>query len=186
MSAKKKPLTQEQLEDARRLKAIYEKKKNELGLSQESVADKMGMGQSGVGALFNGINALNAYNAALLAKILNVSVEEFSPSIAREKASDSAFWLEVEGNSMTAPTGYKPSFPDGMLILVDPEQAVEPGDFCIARLGGDEFTFKKLIRDSGQVFLQPLNPQYPMIPCNESCSVVGKVIASQWPEETFG
>lgn len=44
MSAKKKPLTQEQLEDARRLKAIYEKKKNELGLSQESVADKMGWG----------------------------------------------------------------------------------------------------------------------------------------------
>ena len=43
-----------------------------------------GMGQSGVGALFNGINALNAYNAALLAKILKVSVEEFSPSIARE------------------------------------------------------------------------------------------------------
>nr|ABK40095.1 Rep/GyrB/AD fusion protein [Inducible protein expression vector pReg Neo] len=84
MSTKKKPLTQEQLEDARRLKAIYEKKKNELGLSQESVADKMGMGQSGVGALFNGINALNAYNAALLAKILKVSVEEFSPSIARE------------------------------------------------------------------------------------------------------
>ncbi|KIU72735.1 Repressor protein CI [Bacillus thuringiensis Sbt003] len=210
MSTKKKPLTQEQLEDARRLKAIYEKKKNELGLSQESVADKMGMGQSGVGALFNGINALNAYNAALLTKILKVSVEEFSPSIAREiyemyeavsmqpslrseyeypvfshvqagmfspklrtftkgdaerwvsttkKASDSAFWLEVEGNSMTAPTGSKPSFPDGMLILVDPEQAVEPGDFCIARLGGDEFTFKKLIRDSGQVFLQPLNPQ---------------------------
>lgn len=76
---------------------------------------------------------------------------------------------------MTAPTGSKPSFPDGMLILVDPEQAVEPGDFCIARLGGDEFTFKKLIRDSGQVFLQPLNPQYPMIPCNESCSVVGKL-----------
>lgn len=103
-----------------------------------------------------------------------------------KKASGSAFWLEVEGNSMTAPTGYKPSFPDGMLILVDPEQTVEPGDFCIARLGGDEFTFKKLIRDSGQVFLQPLNPQYPMIPCNESCSVVGKVIASQWPEETFG
>ena len=29
MSAKKKPLTQEQLEDARRLKAIYEKKQKE-------------------------------------------------------------------------------------------------------------------------------------------------------------
>ncbi|EBL4241469.1 LexA family transcriptional regulator [Salmonella enterica subsp. enterica serovar Schwarzengrund] len=103
-----------------------------------------------------------------------------------KKASDAAFWLEVEGNSMTAPAGSKPSFPDGMLILVDPEQPVYPGDFCIARLGGDEFTFKKLIKDSGQVFLQPLNPQFPIIPCNENCNIVGKVIASQWPEETFG
>ncbi|MDD0205423.1 S24 family peptidase, partial [Shigella flexneri] len=38
------------------------------------------------------------------------------------------------------------------------------------------FTFKKQIRDCGHVSLQPLNPQYPMTPCNDSCSVVGKVI----------
>jgi SOS-response transcriptional repressor LexA len=103
-----------------------------------------------------------------------------------KKASDNAFWLEVEGHSMTAPAGSKPSFPEGMLILVDPDEPVDPGDFCIARLGGDEFTFKKLIKDSGQIFLQPLNPQFPMMPCNEHCRVVGKVVASQWPEETFG
>ncbi|MBJ9007238.1 LexA family transcriptional regulator [Citrobacter koseri] len=103
-----------------------------------------------------------------------------------KKASDASFWLEVDGHSMTAPTGSRPSFPEGMLILVDPEEPVDPGDFCIARLGGDEFTFKKLIKDSGQVFLQPLNPQFPMIPCNEHCRIVGKVVASQWPEETFG
>jgi len=103
-----------------------------------------------------------------------------------KKASDNAFWLEVDGHSMTAPAGSRPSFPEGMLILVDPEESVDPGDFCIARLGGDEFTFKKLIKDSGQVFLQPLNPQFPMIPCHEQCRVVGKVVASQWPDETFG
>jgi len=102
-----------------------------------------------------------------------------------KKASDNAFWLEVDGNSMTAPTGSRPSFPEGMLILVDPEEPVDPGDFCIARLGGDEFTFKKLIKDGGQAFLQPLNPQFPMIPCNEHCRLVGKVVASQWPEDTF-
>ena len=101
-----------------------------------------------------------------------------------KKASENAFWLEVDGHSMTAPAGSRPSFPEG--ILVDPEESVDPGDFCIARLGGDEFTFKKLIKDSGQVFLQPLNPQFPMIPCHEQCRVVGKVVASQWPEETFG
>ncbi|MGS3503237.1 LexA family protein [Citrobacter koseri] len=103
-----------------------------------------------------------------------------------KKASDEAFWLEVDGHSMTAPTGSCPSFPEGMLILVDPEQPVDPGDFCIARLGGDEFTFKKLIRESGTSFLQPLNPQYPLITCDNNCHIVGKVVASQWPEETFG
>lgn len=66
-----------------------------------------------------------------------------------KKASDFAFWLEVEGNFMIALIGFKLSFFDGMLIFVDLEQAVELGDFCIARFGGDEFIFKKLIRDSG-------------------------------------
>ncbi|ECU8313249.1 LexA family transcriptional regulator [Salmonella enterica subsp. enterica serovar Oslo] len=103
-----------------------------------------------------------------------------------KKASEAAFWLEVEGHSMTAPAGSRPSFPEGMLILVDPEDPVDPGDFCIARLCGDEFTFKKFIKDSGQVFLQPLNPQFPIMPCNEQCRVVGKVVASQWPDEIFG
>ncbi|WP_038155851.1 LexA family protein [Trabulsiella guamensis] len=103
-----------------------------------------------------------------------------------KRASDHAFWLEVDGNSMTAPTGSKPSFPEGMLILVDPDQPVDPGDFCIARLGGDEFTFKKLIRDGGVSYLQPLNPQFGLISCNEHCRIVGKVVASQWPDETFG
>ncbi len=101
------------------------------------------------------------------------------------KASDKAFWLEVKGDSMTAPTGSRVSFPEGIMILVDPEQEVESGDFCIARLFGDEFTFKKLVIDGGQMFLQPLNPQFRIIPCNENCNIVGKVIASQWPEETF-
>lgn len=44
MSTKKKPLTQEQLEDARRLKAIYEKKKNELGLSGNLSQTRWGWG----------------------------------------------------------------------------------------------------------------------------------------------
>ncbi|WP_154946119.1 LexA family protein [Klebsiella grimontii] len=103
-----------------------------------------------------------------------------------KRASDNSFWLEVDGHSMTAPAGSKPSFPEGMLILVDPEHPVDPGDFCIARLGGDEFTFKKMIREGGTSYLQPLNPQFPLIPCNEHCKIVGKVVASQWPDETFG
>ncbi|MBT0357066.1 LexA family transcriptional regulator [Morganella morganii subsp. morganii] len=235
---KKKPLTDEQIADAIRLKAIFDAKKKGLGLSQESLGDAIGMGQSAVAQLLNGVNALNAENAAKLAVALDVSVDDFSPSLSKEirtmfnavssqksapigdtyeyplftkvqagaftengdsytekdavawiptakKASDHSFWLEVEGHSMTAPQGGRPSFPEGMLILIDPEEPVSIGDFCIARLHGCEFTFKRLIRESGQTFLEPLNPRFDLIPINENCEIIGKVIKSQWPDDTF-
>lgn len=79
---KKKPLTPEQAADARRLKALYEAKKKELNLSQESIAVALDVGQSAVASLLNGVNALSPSNAAIFAKILRVPVEDFSPSIA--------------------------------------------------------------------------------------------------------
>lgn len=102
-----------------------------------------------------------------------------------KKASDKAFWLEVEGHSMTAPQGGRPSFPEGMLILVDPAEDVEFGDFCVARMLNDEFTFKRLIRDGGVEYLEPLNPRYDLITINGNCQIVGKVVKSQWPDDTF-
>lgn len=235
---KKKPLTTEQLADASRLKSIFDIRKKDLGLSQETLAEFMGMGQSGVAQLLNGSNAINATHAAQFAKILGIKVDEFSPSLANEiaemyaevdhgglsvpkfsyplltdvqagafssvgsfresdakvwidttrKASREAFWLEVSGHSMTAPPGSKPSFPEGMLILVDPLQDVEHGDFCVAGMFGDtEVTFKKFVREDGKPWLEPLNPnpRYQSIECNETCRVIGKVVKAQWPEETF-
>lgn len=104
------------------------------------------------------------------------------------KASEKAFWLTVEGHSMTAPAGSKPSFPEGMLILVDPDEDVNPGDFCVAGVFNDtEVTFKRFIWEGGKPWLEPLNPnpRYESIPCNEACRIIGKVIKAQWPEDTF-
>lgn len=106
-----------------------------------------------------------------------------------KKASDKAFWLEVAGHSMTAPPGSKPSFPEGMLILVDPAADVGNGDFCVAGIYGDsEVTFKKFVREDGKPWLEPLNPnpRYQSLECNENCRIIGKVVKAQWPEETFG
>ncbi len=41
----KKSLTTEQLEDARRLKALYESKKKDLGVTQYTIADELGITQ---------------------------------------------------------------------------------------------------------------------------------------------
>lgn len=135
------------------------------------------------------------YEYPLLSKVQAGSFTENSNSYTEKdaiawiptakKASDRAFWLEVEGHSMTAAQGGKPSFPEGMLILIDPKEPVSVGDFCIARLNGNEFTFKKLIRESGQTFLEPLNPKFDLIPINENCEIIGKVIKCQWSDDTF-
>ncbi|HFE1795578.1 TPA: LexA family protein [Yersinia enterocolitica] len=237
---KRKELTTEQLEDAKRLKALYESKKKTLGITQYTIADDLGISQGAVGHYLNGRNALNAPIASVFAKALQVSISDFSPSIAREvsgyaasntentqrpvilaytyplfstvqagafaavgsytekdakdwisttkKASDSAFWLEVSGHSMTAPQGVKPSFPEGMLILVDPQENVKYGDFCVAGTHNDtEVTFKKFVWDDGKPWLEPLNPnpRYQSIECNDNCRIIGKVVKAQWPEDTF-
>ncbi|MGF6695193.1 SOS-response transcriptional repressor LexA [Metapseudomonas resinovorans] len=90
------------------------------------------------------------------------------------KAKGPAFWLEVEGDSMTSPT--PPSIPEGHLILVDTGIEAQPGHLVVAKLIGDEkATFKKLVSDAGQLYLKPLNPTYPLIPINGNCRIIGVV-----------
>lgn len=87
--------------------------------------------------------------------------------------------LRVRGDSMTNPLG-DPTFPDGSVIIVEPEAIESPdkmvGRFVIAkRISDDEATFKKLVKDAGQFFLKPLNPQYPTLTLGEGdvfCGVV--------------
>lgn len=58
-----------------------------MGLSQAIVADHLGVVQSAVNSLLNGINALNVHNASSFARLLRVSVNDFSPSLAKEITS---------------------------------------------------------------------------------------------------
>jgi len=71
------------------------------------------------------------------------------------------FGLWLRGDSML------PQFKEGDLIIVDPDEAPQPGDFVVAKNGSNEATFKKYrprgIDENGQeVFeLVPLNDDYP-------------------------
>ncbi|MDU8542931.1 helix-turn-helix domain-containing protein [Pseudomonas amygdali] len=95
--------------------------------------------------------------------------------ISDYKAKGRAFWLEVAGDSMTAPSGM--SVPEGMLILVDPGVEARPGKLVVAKLpSSNEATFKKLIDDAGQLYLKPLNPGYSMIKCTDDCKIIGVAV----------
>lgn len=111
------------------------------------------------------------------------AVEPYAPGAADEydvsdyQAKGPAFWLEVKGDSMTAPTA--PSIPEGSQILVDTRADVRPGKLVIAKLAGsNEATFKKLVEDGGVRYLKPLNSAYPTVQCTEDCRIIGIVVRS--------
>ncbi|MBE3289554.1 LexA family transcriptional regulator [Enterobacter cloacae complex sp. P31C] len=232
---KKKDITPTQAEDAKRLKAIYEAKKKVLGVTQQSIADELDITQGAVGHYLNGRNPLNLPVASVFARLLKVSVEEFSPTLAKELSemglnsvnepsvpyvigytagkrypvissvqagswcealepysikdvdqwleSDAhiqgdAFWLRVEGDSMTAPAGL--SIPEGTFVLFDTGREPINGSLVIAKLSdSNEATFKKLIIDGGQKYLKGLNPQWPLVPINGNCRIIGVAIETK-------
>ncbi|WP_438455401.1 LexA family protein [Vreelandella venusta] len=95
-------------------------------------------------------------------------------------AQGSAFWLEVTGDSMTAPAGVTPSIPEGTLVLVDTGIEPVPGKLVVAQLDeSNEATFKKYIVESGQKYLKPLNPAYPLIPINGNCRIIGVAVEAK-------
>ncbi len=80
--------------------------------------------------------------------------------------------LRVHGDSMASDTG--DSFPEGSIIVVEPEMEAVPGDYVIALNAGHETTFKQLVRDGGELFLKPLNARYPIRPLGRA-KVIGVV-----------
>lgn len=80
--------------------------------------------------------------------------------------------LRVRGDSM------EPKFPQGAILIVEPEETPESGAYVIVRQNGGEATFKQLMVDGDVKLLKPLNPRYPIMQMNddaEFCGVVKRV-----------
>jgi SOS-response transcriptional repressor LexA len=89
-----------------------------------------------------------------------------------------AFWLRVEGDSMTSISGL--SIPENTLVLFDTGREARNGSLVIAKLeDANEATFKKLIIDGGQRYLKGLNPAWPLMPINGNCRIIGVAIETK-------
>ena len=81
--------------------------------------------------------------------------------------------LRVEGDSM------EPRFPNGAILIVEPEAEPKNGSFVIVRQNGTDATFKQLIADGGMWYLKPVNPRYPIMQLGQDavlCGVVKQMI----------
>lgn len=106
------------------------------------------------------------------------NVDEWYESEAKIKGD--AFWLRVDGDSMTAPTGV--SVPDGTLVLFDTGKDAQNGSLVIAKLtDSNEATFKKLIIDGGKHYLKGLNPAWPLMEVNGNCRIIGVAVQMMRP-----
>jgi SOS-response transcriptional repressor LexA len=89
------------------------------------------------------------------------------------KARTHTYALRVHGDSM------EPRFPEGAILIVEPEESPSAGKFVIVRqANSQEATFKQLVQDGNQLFLKPLNPRYPIMVLGEGdvfCGVVKRV-----------
>lgn len=89
-----------------------------------------------------------------------------------------AFWLLVDGDSMTAPAGL--SIPEGTYVLFDTGREAVNGSLVIAKLSeSNEATFKKLVIDGGIRYLKGLNPSWPLIHINGNCRIIGVAIETK-------
>lgn len=72
------------------------------------------------------------------------------------------YMLRVMGKSMTAAEGSPFSFPEGMLLHVNPDMQPDTGQFVIVRRESEkQATFKKLVMVDGELYLEALNPDWP-------------------------
>lgn len=77
--------------------------------------------------------------------------------------------LRIRGDSMLD------KFPDGGIIIVEPEEPIFNKAFVIVRQNGNEATFKQYIEDGSEKFLKPLNPRYPIMPLAQDAVFCGVV-----------
>lgn len=203
---------------------LVKAKMSELKITQDILADRLGMSQGGVGHWLKkrrqpSIEDMNRVLQALGMEYLEVAMVIREPSTAADDeicltkkynpyfrypvsdwretgelrdgdqpvygterfelsdyhARGAAFWLNVKGDAMTAPSGV--SVAADMLILVDPAIEALPGTLVIAqRSGSAEATFRKLIEEGGQRYLVPLNPTYPKALYTDACRIIGVVV----------
>lgn len=155
-----------------------------LGLT---VAELMSGGESNVRELEEGrrVPLISWVEAGQLKDIS----DPFEPGDADEwvtasesRPSESAFALRVTGASMTNPDPEAVySFPEGTVLLVDPNRSVDPGDFVIAKdVDTQQATFKRLAYDGGRWYLRPLNPNFKTVEIDDpKLRIIGRVIEYQ-------
>ena len=100
------------------------------------------------------------------------------------RSHPNGFWLTVSGNSMNR------LFPDGSLVLIDPDAEVRNGDVGVVFVNGDDATLKRVYFEYDSIRLHPesYDPEYrdrvidATDPDAPDVRVIGKAVSYTAPD----
>ena len=132
---------------ARRLRAIWESKKQELKLTQLAVANEIGTSQSAISQYLNGTIALNTDAVIVFAKLLQCEPKDIRPVLGRKlkinrripvirsstggilnKHIDAKYIGETTKAVLIDEQSYHPRIKQGEYVVVDPAAEINMGD----------------------------------------------------------
>lgn len=100
-------------------------------------------------------------------------------SVREAKVGPRAFALRVEGDSMTWEG--LPNFPEGTMLIVDPDRSAKAGDYVIAKNTDKQAAlFKKLVTDGHAWQLKSLNRDFKPIDIDDPAVRVVGVVVEYW------
>jgi len=132
---------------AKRLRAIWESKKQELKLTQLAVANEIGTSQSAISQYLNGTIALNTDAVIVFAKLLQCEPKDIRPVLGRKlkinrripvirsstggilnKHIDAKYIGETTKAVLIDEQSYHPRIKQGEYVVVDPAAEINMGD----------------------------------------------------------
>ncbi len=160
--------------------------RKENKISQQRLAELLGVGQSTVAMWERGKNCPEHQSLLKLAEIFNTSIDFLTdrsshkqtfkipvlgyvraglPSTALEEVLDYEFIaLSSDAKDYFAlkikGDSMAPRILEGDVVIVKKEPTFSSGDICVALVGNSEATVKKIIKKDTGIILMPLNPSY--------------------------
>lgn len=114
-------------------------------------------------------------NTPDLENLDKLQISEYVPHLLTDELGHYA--LRVQGDAMTAPSAYMPSFREGDIIQVDQAKQPKHNDYVIAVLpGSDEAILRQYVAEGGKQYLKPLNQQYPLVDVDDGVRFCGVAV----------
>lgn len=96
MARQIRELSSHEVACAKRLKQLYEQKKKPLNVTQYTLAEKMGISQSGVWQYLNGYIPLNLSAIIRFAKALECQVQDIDPEVPDTRSLTDEEWRIID------------------------------------------------------------------------------------------